>query len=111
LDTSDKNIASAIAKTIRFSSGGYKYCKAMGVLLEDKNIAQVSINMTNYAGTPLYRVFEAVRFEAERWGVKITGSEIIGLSPARALIDAAAYYLKLDGFDVEMQVLDYRIGE
>ena len=106
LDTDNLEIANAIAKTIRGSSGGYKYCKGIGIMLEDRNIAQVSMNMVNFEGTPLYRVFEAVRFEAERWGVRIIGSEIIGLAPAKALIDCAEYYLKIENFDYDKQVLE-----
>ncbi len=106
LGTSDINIANAIAKTIRAASGGYKYCKAIGVMLEDRNIAQVSMNLVNYEGTPIYRVFEAIRFEAARWGVPIVGSELIGLAPAKALIDCAEYYLKIEDFDFGKQVLE-----
>ena len=112
LDTDDVEIAKAIAKSIRGSSGGYKYCKALGVKIEERNMAQVTMNMVNYEGTPLYRVYEAVRFEAERWGVKIIGTEIVGLTPAKALIDAAEYYLKIENFDCRKQVLEYHlIGE
>jgi len=106
LSTSDINIANAIAKAIRSSSGGYKACKAIGVMLEDRNIAQVSMNMVDHETTPLYRAFEAIRFEAERWGVTITGSEVIGLTPAKALIDCAEYYLKIESFDYNKQVLE-----
>lgn len=106
LNTADIRIADAIAKTIRGSSGGYQYCKAIGVMLEERNLAQVSINMVNYMGTPIYRVFEAVRAEAKRWGVSIAGSEIIGLTPARALIDCAEYYLRIENFDCQKQVLE-----
>lgn len=106
LNTADINIANAIAKTIRAASGGYKYCKAIGVMLEDRGIAQVSMNLVNYQGTPIYRVFEAIRFEAKRWGVEIIGSEVIGLTPARALIDCAEYYLKIEDFDYGKQVLE-----
>ncbi|MCL2562987.1 MAG: glutamate formimidoyltransferase [Oscillospiraceae bacterium] len=106
LDTDNLDIANAIAKTIRGSSGGYKYCKGIGIMLEDRNIAQVSMNMVNFEGTPLYRVFEAVRFEAQRWGVNIIGSEVIGLAPAKALIDCAEYYLKIENFDYDKQVLE-----
>ena len=106
LNTSDINIANAIARTIRGSSGGYKYCKAIGVMLEDRNIAQVSMNMVNYEGTPLYRVQEAIRAEAKRWGVQIIGSELIGLTPAKALIDCAEYYLQIENFDYGRQVLE-----
>jgi len=106
LSTSDINIANAIAKTIRSSSGGFKSCKAIGVMLEDRNIAQVSMNMVNYEETPLYRAFEAIRFEAQRWGVYITGSEVIGLTPVKALVDCAEYYLKIEEFDYKKQVLE-----
>lgn len=106
LDTSNLEIANTIAKAIRASGGGYQHCKAIGVMLEDRNIAQVSMNMVNYKGTPLYRVFETIRFEARRWGVSILGSEIIGLTPAKALIDCAEYYLGIEQFDYEKQVLE-----
>ena len=95
LDTDDLEIANKISKIIRGSSGGYKYCKAIGVMLEDRNIAQVSINMVNLEQFPLYRVVETVRFEAQRYGVRIIGTELIGLAPAKALIDSAEYYLQL----------------
>ncbi|MDR3563607.1 MAG: glutamate formimidoyltransferase [Negativicutes bacterium] len=106
LDTSDLNVAKEIAKVIRESSGGLKFVKAIGVMLEDRNLAQVSINMTNFEKTPLYRVFELVRVEARRYGVNIVGSEIVGLTPANALIDSAKYYLQLEGFSAEKQVLE-----
>ena len=101
LDTDNLEIANKIAKIIRGSSGGYKYCKAIGVMLEDRNIAQVSINMVNLEKFPLYRVFEA-----KRYGVGILGSEVIGLAPAKALIDAAEYYLQIENFDYGKQVLE-----
>jgi glutamate formiminotransferase len=106
LGTSDIAVATAIAQTIRAQNGGYKYCKAIGVMLEDRKIVQVSMNMVNYEGTPLYRVFEAIRFEAARWGVPIIGSEIVGLTPAKALVDCAEYYLKIEKFDYRRQVLE-----
>lgn len=108
LDTDNIEIANAIAKSIRGSSGGYKHCKAMGVMLAERGIAQVSMNMVNFEGTPLYRVFEAVRFEAARWGVRILGSEIIGLTPVKALAESAAYYLQLEDFSYDKQVLEQR---
>ncbi|MDR1948151.1 MAG: glutamate formimidoyltransferase [Spirochaetaceae bacterium] len=106
LNTPDVKIAKAIAKTIRGSGGGYKYCKALGVMLEDRNLAQVSMNMVNCDGTPLYRVFEAIRSEARRYGVSIVGSEIIGLTPSKALADCAEYYLQIENFDYKKQVLE-----
>jgi len=106
LSTDDVEIANKIAKKIRAISGGFKYVKAMGVLLEDRKVAQVSMNMVNYEGTALYTVFEAIRAEANRWGVNIIGSEVIGLTPAKALIDCAEYYLKIENFDYAKQVLE-----
>jgi len=106
LDTPDIKIASAIAKAIRGSSGGFKYCKAIGIMLEDRNIAQVSMNMVNCDETPIYRVFEAIKFEAKRWGVNILGSEVVGLAHSKALIDCAEYYLQIENFNYDTQVLE-----
>lgn len=109
LDTSDVEIASKIAKAIRGSSGGFKYCKAIGILLEDRNIAQVSMNMVNYEGTPLYYAYEMIRALADRYGVRIIGSELVGLTPAKALVDCAEYYLKLENFHCREQVMEYHL--
>ena len=106
LNTSDIKIASTIAKTIRQANGGLACVKALGVMLEDRNIAQVSINMTNLHKTPLYRVVELVKAEAKRWGVTVVGTEIVGLTPMHALIDTAEYYLQIENFDGEKQVLE-----
>lgn len=106
LDTDDITIANKIARIVRGSNGGFKYCKGIGVMLEDRNIAQVSMNMVNFEGTPLYRAFETIRFEAQRYGVNIIGSELIGLAPAKALIDTAEYYLQIEDFDYNKQVLE-----
>jgi len=106
LDTPDLEIANAIAKTIRGSSGGFKYCKAIGIKLEDRNIAQVSTNMVNYEETTLFQVFEAIKAEAERRGVGVLGSEIVGLVPAKALIDCAEFYLQIEDFDYNGKVLE-----
>ena len=108
LNTPSLEIAHDIAKKIRFIGGGLRYCKAMGVELKDRGITQVSINMTDYTRTALYRAFELVRVEARRYGVSIVGSEIIGLVPMEALIDTASYYLGLENFSVE-QVLEARM--
>lgn len=106
LDTDNIDIANKIAKIVRGSSGGFKHCKGIGVMLEDRNIAQVSMNMVNFEGTPLYRVVETIRFEAKRYGVNIIGTEVIGLTPAKALIDCAEYYLQIEDFDYNKQVLE-----
>lgn len=109
LSTSDVEIASKIAKIIRRISGGFDCVKALGVMLEDRNIAQVSINMTNFHKTPLYRVLEVVRFEAARYGVHVVGTEIIGLTPMKALVDCAEYYLQIEKFDFDKQVIENHI--
>lgn len=110
LGTSNKAIADKIAKAIRHIGGGYRYVKAMGVFLEDRKLAQVSINMTNFEKTPLHRVFETVKSEAERHGVAIVGSEIVGLVPQGALLAAAEHYLRLEtepaGQVLENKLLD-----
>ena len=110
LSTSDLEIARSIAKAIRGSNGGFKYCKAIGIKLEDRNIAQVSMNMVNYEGTPLFYAYEMIRTLAERYGVHIIGSELVGLTPAKALIDCAEHYLKLENFDCRKQVMEYHLA-
>ena len=110
LGTADLEVAKRIARAIRHSGGGFRYVKAMGVMLEERKLAQVSINMTDYKKTPLHRVFEAVRSEAERYGVSVVGSEIVGLVPAQALIDAADHFLRLENFNPS-QVLERKLRE
>ena len=107
LDTSDVHIAKKIANCIREAKGGYKYVRAMGVSVQvgNREVAQVTINMVNFSGTPLFRVFETVKSEAARYGVNVIGSEIVGLTPMQALLDVAEFYLRLDGFD-RKQVLE-----
>ena len=109
LNTADLEIANKIAKAIRGSSGGFKYCKAIGVMLEEREIAQVSMNMVNYEGTPLFYAFEMVRALARRYGIEIIGTEIVGLTPAKALIDCAEYYLKIENFECRKQVMEYHL--
>ncbi len=110
LNTNSMDIATKIAKNIRHINGGLRFVKAMGVELTERGIVQVSINMTDYTRTALYRAFELVRIEARRYGVSIVGSEIIGLVPMEALIDTASYYLGLENFSMQ-QVLESRIME
>lgn len=109
LNTSDIEIANKIAKKIRGSSGGYSHIKAIGVMLEDRNIAQVSMNLVNYEKNAIYVAFETIRFEAHRYGVEIIGSELIGLTPMKALIDCAEYYLQIEDFNYDKQVLENHI--
>jgi len=110
LDTSNLEIADKIAKSVRHLSGGLRYCKAIGIMLEDRNIAQVSMNMTDFTKTPLYRSFELIKIEAKRFGVNIIGSEVIGLVPMEALVKTAEYYLGVEHFSMN-QVLETRIME
>ena len=109
LETSDVEIAKKIAKVIRGSSGGFRSCKAMGFMLEDRGIAQVSMNMVNYEDTPLYVVYEMIKALAERYGTRVIESEIVGLTPAKALIDCAEFYLKAKDFDCKKQVMEYHL--
>jgi glutamate formiminotransferase/formiminotetrahydrofolate cyclodeaminase len=110
LNTADLDIAKRIAKTIRFSSGGMPCVKAMGVDLRARNLAQVSMNLTDFERTPVHQVFETVKREAERLGVGIVGSEIIGLIPRRAIEMSAEFYLKVENFS-SAQVLENRLEE
>jgi len=108
LNTDRLDVAKKIAAAIRHSSGGLRYVKAMGVKVEDRNLAQVSMNLTNFEKTPIFRVFEIVRREAARYGVTVLESEIVGLVPSAALIDAAGFYLQLERFGGE-QILENRL--
>jgi glutamate formiminotransferase len=108
LATDRLDVAKAIAAAVRHSSGGFRFVKAMGVALEDRGLVQVSMNLTNYEKTPIFRVFEAVRREAARHGVAVRGSEIVGLVPGAALLAAAEYFLQLEDFTAE-QVLENRL--
>ena len=107
LSTDDVTIAKKIARTIRFSSGGLRYVKALGLLVDGR--AQVSMNLTNYRGTPLALVVETIRREAARYGVNIHHSELVGLIPQEALVEAARWYLQLDQFEAH-QVLEQRLA-
>jgi glutamate formiminotransferase/formiminotetrahydrofolate cyclodeaminase len=106
LTTDDVDIARKIAKAIRHSSGGLRYVKGLGLLVEGR--AQVSMNLTNFRETPLARVVEFIRREAERYGVGIHHSELVGLIPQEALVDAAVWYTQLDAFHKE-QILETRL--
>jgi glutamate formiminotransferase len=110
LGTDKLDIANSIAKRVRHISGGLQHCKALGIDLADRGIVQVSMNMTDYTRTALYRVFELIRIEARRYGVNVIGSEVVGLVPMAALVDTAAYYLGLEDFSPE-QVLETRLYE
>ena len=108
LDTDRLEVAKKIAAAIRFSSGGLRFVKAMGIALDGRRIVQVSMNLTNHEKTPVFRVFEIVKREAARYGVAVLESEIVGLVPSAALLAAAQWYLQLDGFTAD-QVLEHRL--
>jgi glutamate formiminotransferase len=108
LATDRVDVAKKIAAAIRHSSGGFRFVKAAGFELKDRGVVQVSMNLTNYEKTPIFRVFEAVKREAERYGVQVLESEIVGLVPAAALNAAAEYYLQIAGFKPE-QILENKL--
>lgn len=101
LDTDNVEIAKNIAKAIRFSSGGFRYIQAGPAEIKEKGFVQVTMNIKDYKKNPIYRVFETVRMEAKRYGVNVTGSEIIGAVPMEALVDSMEYYLGLEGFSID----------
>ena len=109
LSTDRLDVAKKIASAIRMSSGGLRYVKAMGIALEDRGIVQVSMNLTNYQKTPIFRVFDLVKREAARYGVAVLDSEIVGLVPAAALMQTAEYFLQLEGF-TPGQVLENKLS-
>ena len=108
LNTDRLDVARRIATAVRHSSGGLRYVKAMGVMIGDRRVAQVSMNLTNHEKTPMFRVFEMVKREAARYGVSVLESEIVGLVPSAALLAAAQFYLQIDGFTAD-QVLENRL--
>jgi len=110
LATNRLDVAKKIAAAIRMSSGGLRFVKAMGIPLEERGIVQVSINLTNYQKTPMYRVFDLVKREAERYGVQVLESEIVGLVPSAALTQTAEYFLRLEGFSSN-QILEKKLAE
>jgi glutamate formiminotransferase/formiminotetrahydrofolate cyclodeaminase len=110
LGTSDIAVARKIAKAVRGRSGGLRYAKALGFEIRERGIAQVSMNLVNYEKTPIHRAFELVRLEAERHGVSVIGSEIVGLVPTQALVDAVDYFLRLENFS-PAQILETRLQE
>jgi glutamate formiminotransferase / 5-formyltetrahydrofolate cyclo-ligase len=108
LATDRLDVAKKIASAIRMSSGGFRYVKALGLALGERGVVQVSMNLTNYEKTPIFRVFEVVKREAARYGVNVLESEIVGLVPSAALTQAAAFYLQLEGFSSD-QVLENKL--
>ena len=110
LDTPDVNIAKKIAAAVRASSGGFCHVKGIGLALEERGITQVSMNLVDYEKNSLYRVLETIRMEAKRWGVGVVETEVYGMIPVNAILESAAYYLQIAGFDPE-QMLELRLLE
>jgi glutamate formiminotransferase / 5-formyltetrahydrofolate cyclo-ligase len=110
LNTDRLDVAKKIAAAIRHSSGGLRYVKAMGIRIDDRNLAQVSMNLTNYEKTPVFRVFEMVKREAARYGVSILESEVVGLIPSAALVRSAEFYLQLERF-TDDQILEKKLRD
>ena len=108
LGTTNLDIAKAIAKGIRGSSGGFVNIKALGVELAAQGMVQISMNMVDTQATPLYRAMEYIKAEAAHYGVPVIGSEIVGLVPLDSMLDVASYYLKLGDFSYE-QILEKRV--
>ncbi len=108
LGTPYVGIAKKIARSIRFSGGGLRFCKALGFEIKERGLAQISMNLVNYRKTTIFRVFEMIKAEAERYGVPIISSEIVGLTPQDALMDVAEYYLRLENFKKD-QILESKL--
>jgi glutamate formiminotransferase len=108
LGTADPRLARTIARAIRHSSGGLRYVKALGLSMPEAGVTQVSMNLTNYTGTSMVRVMDLIRAEAARWGVPVTHSEVVGLIPLDALLDAAEAFLQLHDFSRD-QILERRL--
>ncbi len=110
LDTNKKWIADKIADAVRDIRGGYRFCKALGFEIKERDQVQISMNLVNYPKTPIFRVFETIKAEAARYGVNVTSSEMIGLVPSEAMLDVADYYLRLENFS-KAQVLEHKLQE
>ena len=108
LDTDNMDVAKKIARNIRHSGGGLRYIQAGAMNIEERGVVQVSMNITNFKGTPLHRVLEMVKTEAKRFGVNVTESEVYGMLPLDALLEAAEFYLQLNSFDRD-QIIEKRV--
>lgn len=108
LATNDLSIAKKIAKAVRHISGGFRYVKAIGLELKEKGVVQVSMNLTNYKKSPIFRVFETIKREAARYGVNVLESEIIGMVPLQAVLDSFMWYLQVNDFDIN-RVIEQKV--
>jgi glutamate formiminotransferase len=110
LRTTDLSVAQNIAKAVRHINGGFRYVRAIGLAIEDQDVVQVSMNLTNYRKTPIPRVLETIRSEARRYGVNVAGSELVGPVPMEALKEPLEHYLQLHAFSmsqiIENSLLD-----
>lgn len=111
LNTDDVSIAKAIAKKVRASGGGLKYCKAIGLALEERGQVQVSMNMVDYRRTPLYQALELIKAEAKRYGLTVVSTQIIGMIPLEALIDSAKYYMQVEELEADQVIETLLIEE
>lgn len=109
LGTNNKDIADKIADAVRSLKGGYRFVKALGFEIKERNQVQISMNLVNYPKTPIFRVFETIKSEAARWGVMVTSSEIIGLVPNDAMLAVSDFYLRLENFS-KAQVLEEKLA-
>jgi glutamate formiminotransferase/formiminotetrahydrofolate cyclodeaminase len=110
LNTADLKVAQEIARSVRHSSGGLRFVKALGLFIEGRGLVQVSMNLTDYRRTPIHRAVEQIRREAQRYGVNVVSSEIVGLVPRQALLDAAEFYLQIENFSPQL-VLESHLEE
>lgn len=108
LNTQNVEIARQIANRLRYIGGGLRYVRALGISLEERSLAQVTMNLTDYTKSSIYTAFEMVKMEARRYGVEVVGSEVVGIVPMQALLDCAEYYLQIEDFSVS-QVLEYHL--
>ncbi len=108
LDSNKLTIAKKIAKAVRSRSGGFAFCKALGFEIKERNQVQVSMNLVDHTKTPIFRVFETIKNEAERYGINITSSEVVGLTPLKAMVDVVDHYLRLENFEIG-QILEYKL--
>lgn len=108
LNTPDLEVAWAVSRRVRQKNGGLRFVKALAISLEERNMVQVTMNLTDYTQTSIYSVFEMVKMEARRFGVQVVGSEVVGIVPMQALVDCAEYYLQIEDFSMD-QVLESQL--
>ena len=110
LDSNNLEVAQKIADAIRSIKGGYRFVKAMGLEIKERNQVQISMNLVNYTKTPIFRVFETIKSEAARYGINVVSSEIVGMIPNEALVDVSDFYLRFENFKLE-QILEHKLAD